>query len=394
MNSHPVLIVLAIAVAAPLLAEIPVGVRLPVVVLEMVLGIIIGPQVLGLATAEGLLGWLGGELGLAALFFMAGMELDLERVRGHPLTLAIRGWVLSLVLGLVVAALLYVLPIVHSPMMVGLALSTTALGTLLPILRDAGLLETEFGRLVLAAGAAGEFGPVVMVSLVLTGQYSEWLKIGLMLTFVAIAFGGARIALGARPPRVIGLLTRTMESSSQLPVLLSLLLLASFVVLSEKLGFELIPGAFAAGMVVGLASRGEAGKPLRRKVEAVCFGFLVPFFFVTSGIKFDLTTLLHSAQAMLLLPALLILLFIVRGVPLFLYRHDLAKGQRLPFALYSATALPLLVAISAIGVQTGRMRSEIAAALVGAGMLSVLFFPTFAGVLLSRIARSAPSALT
>jgi Kef-type K+ transport system membrane component KefB len=119
----------------------------------------------------------------------------------------------------------------------------------------------------------------------------------------------------------------------------------------------------------------------------------VPFFFVTSGIKFDLTTLLHSAQAMLLLPAFLILLFIVRGVPVFLYRHDLARGQRLPFALYSATALPLLVAISAIGVQTGRMRSEIAAALVGAGMLSVLLFPTFAGVLLSRIARTAPSAL-
>src|SRR5271165_4914152 len=131
MNGHPVLIVLAIAVAAPLLAEIPVGVRLPVVVLEMVLGIIVGPQVLGLATAEGLLGWLGVELGLAALFFMAGMELGFERVRGRPLTLAIRGWVLSLILGLGAAALLYVLPIVHSPMMVGLALSTTALGTLL-----------------------------------------------------------------------------------------------------------------------------------------------------------------------------------------------------------------------------------------------------------------------
>ena len=318
------------------------------------------------------------------------MELDLERVRGRPLTLAIRGWVLSLVLGLVVAAFLYVLPIVHSPMMVGLALSTTALGTLLPILRDAGQLETEFGRLVLAAGAVGEFGPVVMVSLVLTGQYSEWLKIGLMLTFVAIAFGAARIALGTRPPRVIDLLTRTMESSSQLPVRVSLLLLAAFVVLSENFGFELIPGAFAAGMVVGLASTGEAGKALRHKVEAVCFGFLVPFFFVTSGIKFDLATLLHSAQAMLLLPGFLILLFVVRGVPVFLYSHDLAKGQRLPFALYSATALPLLVAISAIGVQTGRMHSEIAAALVGAGMLSVLLFPTFAGVLLSRIALSAP----
>jgi Sodium/hydrogen exchanger family len=132
----------------------------------------------------------------------------------------------------------------------------------------------------------------------------------------------------------------------------------------EQFGFDLIPGVFAAGMVVGLASRGVAGKPLRHKVEAICFGFLVPFFFVTSGIKFDLTTLLHNAQAMLLLPAFLILLFIVRGVPVFLHRHDLAKGQRLPFALYSATALPLLVAISAMEFKRGACARRSRAALV------------------------------
>jgi Kef-type K+ transport system membrane component KefB len=372
MNNHPVLIVLLVAVVAPLLAEIPIGVRVPAVVLEVVLGIVIGPQVLGLATAEGFLGLLGGKLGLAALFFMAGMELDLDRVKGRALTMAARGWGVSLALGLAAAAMLYVLSIVDSPMMVGLALSTTALGTLLPILRDAAVLDSAFGRLLLAAGAVGEFGPVVVMALALTGKFSGWVESGLMLVFVAIAFAAARIALGARPPKILALLTRTMESSSQLPVRISMLLLSCFAVVSENFGFERIPGAFAAGMVVGLASRGAQGKPLRTKIEAVCFGFLVPFFFVTSGIQFDLARLLHSTQAMLLLPIFLILFFVVRGTPVFLYRADLPAGQRLPFALYTATALPLVVAISNIGVATQGMRPDIAAALVGAALLSVI----------------------
>ena len=147
-------------------------------------------------------------------------------------------------------------------------------------------------------------------------------------------------------------------------------------------------GAFAAGIIVGLATRGEGGKPLRSKIDAVCFGFLVPFFFVTSGMKFDLGALLHSTKTMLLVPGFLILLLVVRGSPVFLYRKDLTKYQRLPFALYSATTLSMVVAITEIGVRSGRMRSDIAAALVGAGMLSVLLFPTIAGVLLSKRART------
>jgi len=155
MEAHPVLLVLTIAVIAPLLAELPVGIRMPALVLEMVLGIIVGPHVLGLATGEGLLGWLGGTLGLAALFFMAGLELDLARVGGRPLTHAARGWALSLLLGLAAAETLHVLGIVHAPIAIALALSTTALGALLPILRDTGELETNLGPLVLAAGAVG-----------------------------------------------------------------------------------------------------------------------------------------------------------------------------------------------------------------------------------------------
>jgi Kef-type K+ transport system membrane component KefB len=314
-------------------------------------------------------------------------------VRGRPLSLAVRGWVASLILGLGIATLLHYLPIVHSPIMVALALSTTALGTLLPILRDAGEVDTGFGRLVLAAGAVGEFGPVVVMSVVLTGQFKSWIEVALMLVFVAIAFAAARTALAMRPPKILALLTRTMESSSQLPVRLSLLLLAVFVFLSDQFGFEAIPGAFAAGMVVGLASQGETGRAFRHKIEAVCFGFLVPFFFVYSGVTFDLATLLHSTQSLLLLPLFLVLLFVVRGTPVWFYRHDLAKAERLPFALYVATALPLVVAITQIGLRTKKMHPEIAVALVGAALVSVLLFPAIAGALRARdAARSAPSA--
>ena len=384
MSSHPVLLVLAIAVSAPLLAEIPIGLRLPAVVLEMVLGIIVGPDALGLVRADGLVDWLGGKLGLAALFFMAGMELDLERVKGMPLTLAVRGWMLSLVLALTAATVLHFLPLVHAPMMVAIALSTTALGTLLPILRDAGESDTAFGRMVMAAGAVGEFGPVVVMSLALTQGSSGWLEVVLLLAFVAIAFAAALVALGVRPPRMLALLTRTMHASSQLPVRLALLLLAAFVVVSEDFGFEAIPGAFAAGMIVGLATRGEDGKPLRHKIEAVAFGFLVPFFFVTSGVKFELATLWHSGEALALTPVFLGLLLFVRGVPVFLYRDVLSRRERLPFALYSATALPILIAVAQIGARTGRMHPAIASALIGAGLLSVLLFPTIAGFLRSR----------
>ena len=238
LNNHPVLLVMGIAVAAPLIAEIPIGFRLPVVVLEMALGVVVGPHVLGLARVEGLLGWLGGTLGLAALFFMAGMELDLERVRGRPLLLAGYGWVLSLALALSATALLNYLPFIHAPMMVAVALTSTALGTLLPILRDSGQLETEFGRHILAVGAMGEFGPIVAVSLVLTQEYSEWLQVVLMFALVAITFLAAFAALRVRPPKVLELLDRTMHTSSQLPVRVSMLLIAFLFVLSETFGLD------------------------------------------------------------------------------------------------------------------------------------------------------------
>jgi Kef-type K+ transport system membrane component KefB len=386
LNAHPVLTVFAVAVIAALLAELPIGISVPVGVLQLVLGIVIGPHVLGLVDVDAFLA-LMAHYGTCALFFMAGMELDLDRVRGRPLSLALQGWLVSLLLGITAAGLLHVIPLVHAPVFIAVALTTTALGLLVPVLRDGGDLETPFGRHVLAAAAAGELGPVMVMSLVFAHGYNQWQEAGLMLGFVVLAASCALVALGARPPRLVAFLARGLHKSAQLPVLLSMLLLVGFVVLAEEIGLETALGAFAAGMVFGLATRDQGGQLIRTKIEAVMFGFLIPFFYVVNGMRFDLTGLLASTTAMLLMPLFLCLLVVVRGIPAWLYRADLGPGEWVPFVLYTSVALPILLAVTHIGVQSGRMSSDLAAALVGAGIISVLLFPALALRLRARTVR-------
>jgi Kef-type K+ transport system membrane component KefB len=181
------------------------------------------------------------------------------------------------------------------------------------------------------------------------------------------------------------ILGRTLHTSSQLPVRISILLITMLFVLAGTFGLEPILGAFAAGMVFGLASRGKEGKPLREKIDAVSFGLFIPFFFVTSGMNFDAAALVQSPTSLLMLPVFLFIFLFVRGIPTLIYRNDLAGGERLPFALYSATALPIVLAITDIGIKTGEMKQEIATGLVGAAMLSVLLFPAIANTLLARV---------
>ncbi len=202
---HPVLWQLVAAVAAPLLTEIPLGIRVPVVVLEVILGILIGPHVLGLVRFDGFVATMF-TFGMAASLFMAGMELDFARIRGRPLSLAVGGWGVKVGLGLAAVSLLHAMPYVHAPLMVALALTTTALGTLLPVFRDSGELDTVFGRLFLAAGTAGELGPIVAMSLLLSQQYSTWREMGFLLLFLALVFSAAAVGMRARPPRFVALL--------------------------------------------------------------------------------------------------------------------------------------------------------------------------------------------
>jgi Kef-type K+ transport system membrane component KefB len=387
INTSSLLVTAFIAVLAPLMCELPIGLKLPMVVLEVVLGIVVGPHVLNLARPGGLLGALG-QLGLIFLFFLAGMEIDIKSIRGTPLLKAVLGWTLSMAIAMVIALFLDRFSFIDNYFLIGAILTTTTLGTLMPILRDSGELETKFGTHVLAVGMIGELGPIILVSIVFTRDHTHWLQTFLLVVFIFIAVGAAAIALWPSPPRMVALIGRTMESASQLPVRLAILVLMLLVALASKFGLDMILGAFASGMVVGLATKGERGRSVHHKLDAIGFGFLIPMFFVASGMKFDLPALLDNPKALWRVPLFLLFFLIVRGAPVLLYRGELAKDEFLPFALYSATALPFVIALTELGVSTGRMRTDNAAALVGAGMLSVLLFPMTAMTLRKKAPRN------
>lgn len=382
-NLSALFIVTLVAVTAPLVSELPIKLRLPIVVVELVLGILVGPQALGWAQPNGVLAFLG-TLGLAFLFFLAGFELDVVELSGKPLSLALKSWVVTIALSIALTLTMRSTGFLNAPIMIATALATTALGTLLPILRDSGELKTRFGTLLSAAGAVGELGPILVVSLVLTREHTTWQQTLLLLAFAAIAFFAA-VAARTRYEPAMHLLARTLHATSQLPVRICILILVGLVLLAQEFGLDLILGAFAAGMVVRLGSSEEKREALQTKLDAIGYGFLVPLFFVVSGMKFDVATLFSSASALLRVPLFLGLFLLLRGVPaVLLSRRELQPGEHLPFALYVSTALPLIVAITEIGVATGRMRADNAAALVGAGMLSVLLFPLIALALRKR----------
>jgi Kef-type K+ transport system membrane component KefB len=378
--------IVCVAAFAPLVADLTPRLRIPVVVLEIVLGIVIGPQVLGLADSNTIVDFIS-KVGLAFLFFLAGMEIDFKRIRGEPIRLAAFGWSISVVLGLAIGSLLQLDELVVSGLLVGLCLTTTALGTLLPIIRDAGVLRTRFGGFVLGAGTLGELGPIVVISLVLTSDSDHVPSAVLLVVFAIATVGAAVAAVRFRPRRITRLIAETMHSSGQLAVRLALVLLFGLVALAYEFRLDIILGAFAAGVVVALAlerAPEDATEDFRVKLDGIGFGFFVPFFFVTTGVTFDLDALFSSVSSIVELPVFLALMLLVRGLPAIIYRRELPRAQLPPLSLLSATGLPLIVAITSIGLETNRIQEDTAAALVGAGMLSVLLFPLAALELLRR----------
>lgn len=383
LAAHPIFVVFLAAVLAPLIAQTRIGSRVPVVVFEVMLGIVIGPHALGLVTYDQFLAFMH-NVGMVAVLFMAGMETDFTRIQGQPLKLATLGWLASLVIAAIGVAGINAFGGTVTPLMVVIALATTGLGTLLPILRDGGQLASPFGQMLLAAGTVGEVGPIVAASLVLSTRFSSWQEFALLLVFLALVGTAIAVGQGVRPPRVIALLARTMHQSTQLPVRLSLLLLGTLVFVCEDMGFEAAFGAFAAGMIVGVAARGPDGEAFRTKIDAVCFGWFAPFFFVGTGVAFDVATLVHSPTAMVLLPVFLLLLLAARGAPALMYRRELARQEVAPFALFSSVAsLGIVVVVAGAGVKSGQMHAETSQALVGAALLSLMIFPTAARMLMA-----------
>ncbi len=388
------LLLLTLAAAlAPLVVDL-LGrlVLLPVVVLEITFGVMLGPDVLGLVQDDDVVALLA-NLGLVLLMFFAGFEIDFARVRGRPGKLALGTWVASLVVGFSIGVGMHLAGMPDSGLVVGLALTTTALGVLVPILKDSGQSHSAFGVHVMATGAVGEFGPILAVSLLL-GTRAAGRTALLLAVFAVVAVVAAVVAMRPRPAGVSRVVSATLHTSGQLAVRLTLVIVVALVWLADEMGLDILLGAFSSGVVVRLfLSRGdpEEVEVVTDKLEAVGFGFLIPIFFIVSGLRFDLSGLLSSPSALLLLPVLVLLFLVTRGVPvLIVYRSVLQRDERRALALFASSALPLVVVIANIGVQTGRLEEHFAASLIGAAMLSVAVLPLVALQLSQRGTAAVP----
>jgi Kef-type K+ transport system membrane component KefB len=360
------------------------GLFLPVVVLELVLGVVVGPQGLGLAGVNGFTGFFS-DLGLGLLFFFAGYEIDIPRIRGRPLKLALMGWVMSLAIAYGVGSLLAAAGIVLSLVYVGSALATTAVGTLIPVLSDTGELDSDFGTYLLAAGAVGEFGPVLLLTLVLSAQSPAHSAV-ILIAFIALAVVVAVVAVRSAG-HTMPLLEQTIEKSSQLAVRWIVVLVFALTLLASHLGLDLLLGGFAAGMITRLVLRKHEVPGFDSKLTAIAFGVFIPFFFIISGMRLDVDALFSGPGSVAKMLLFFVLFLVVRGTPaMLLYRKVLPlREDRMALALFTSTQLPLVVAITALAVGEGHMRPSTAAALVGAGALSTLAGPLH-GLRMRRIA--------
>jgi Kef-type K+ transport system membrane component KefB len=371
----------AVAFAAPLLLGLFPRVKLPAVVLEIVAGIVLGPTGLG---------WVRPDLpvqvlavvGLGFLLFLAGLEVELDRLRGRLLRLPAVGFAISLLIGLGVGVGLRLGGLVKSPLLIGITLVATSLGLVVPVLKDAGEATSQFGQLVIAGGTIADFGAVILLTLFFSGEASGVGTKLLLLAIFVLMIGavGLSVARAGRSMRVSAVLVRLQDTTAQIRVRGAVLLLLAFVAIAERFGLETILGAFLAGVLLGMIDRDAmmTHPHFRTKLEGIGYGFLIPVFFVSSGLNFDLDALFSTPTTILRAPIFLLALLAVRGVPAILYRPLVGNRRTVAAALLQATSLPFIVVAARIGVSLDLISEANAAALIAAGLLSVLIFPLVA----------------
>jgi Kef-type K+ transport system membrane component KefB len=380
-------IVAAAGFAAPLVLGLVPWLRLPSVVLEIVLGIVIGPSVLGWAKPDEPV-TIMALIGLSFLLLIAGLEVDYEHLRGRLVEVTGLGFLLSFGLGFVAGLGLDALGIVHAPLLVAIMFSATGLGIVIAVLKDADAVESSFGQLVIAGSSIAEVGTIVLLTLFFSGESNS---VGVKLTLFGL-FGllCLTVVLAVlrveHSTRVMQTLVRLQDTTAQIRVRAAFVLLSVFVVLAEKFGLEAILGAFLAGAIIKVVDRDQAmtHPQFRQKLEVVGFGVFIPFFFVASGVRYDAGALLGSASTVARVPLFLAILLAVRGLPALLYRPLVTREEVVASALLQATSVGLFVVASQIGQDMGLISAANAAALIAAGLLSVILFPLGALSLMRR----------
>jgi Kef-type K+ transport system membrane component KefB len=383
--------VLAVAALVPLLLGLVPRLPLPGPLVEILAGVVLGPSVLGWVQVDETVSAIA-LLGLSFLLFLAGSEVDLRRFRGTTgrrvgLSLLVSVLAAGLVTGVLVA-----LGVGGAPLL-GVALLATSLGLVVPVLADAGRLADPVGRLTIAGASAGEIAAVVLLSVGLAGMDTPLAGRLLLLALLVVALGaiGLTVMGAEHSMRITGLIERLADTSAQIRVRLTVLLVAGLAFAAAALGFEAILGAFLAGVLVrALDPDPDRTHPLYPvKLDAVGYGLLVPVFFVTSGLTLDLDGLVEHPSALALVPAFLAALLLVRGLPALMLRGLLSGRETAAVALLQATSLPFLLAATEIGERTGILDPAVAAGLVAAGLVTVLVFPAAALALLARSSQPA-----
>jgi Kef-type K+ transport system membrane component KefB len=382
-----VMVVLAIAVVAPLVAAAIPKVKVPGIVIEFTLGVVVGPDVLGWVTIDEPLDVLS-LLALGFLLFIAGTEVEVSSLRGTLLKKAVAGYAIGLVLAFAIALLLGAADVVMTPSLIAVILSATGLGVVIPILRGADLTTTTAGQTILIVATVAEFTAVLLLALFFgEGSSGVLANVLVVLLYAAIAVVLWLVLRWVEHrPRLMRQFDRMEGGTVQIRIRLALLILFIFLVVSQRFGLESILGAFAAGIVLGDLRRADRDDPASSfwpKVEALGFGFLIPLYFVVSGVRFNLSDLLASSSAMLRVPLFLALYLVVRGVPALLFRRQLGARTTAALALLSATSLSFVITATDIGVRIGKLRDINATALVGAAVLAMVIFPLVAQSLLA-----------
>jgi len=386
-------VICLVAAGAPLLLGFFPRIRIPSVIVEIVLGIVLGPSVLGWVDVDVPVQILA-LIGLAFLLFLAGLEIDPARLRGRLLKVALIGYLVTLALGIPLGFGLHAIGWVRSPLLIAIALSATSLGLVVPVLKDARQSESEVGQAAIVAATVADFAAILLLSLFFSASGGgTGSRVVLIVAFaVLVLVTGVVVSRAGRSMRLGGILVRLQDTTAEIRVRFAVVLLVAFTALAERFGLESILGAFLAGVVVSVVDRDARSHPnFRTKLDAIGYGFLIPVFFVSSGIRLDLKGLLDHPSALLRVPVFLLALLVLRGVPALLSLRAVGRRATAATALLQATSLPFIVTATQIGVQLGRITPVTGAALVFAGLLSVLLFPALALSVLRRTADEPPA---
>jgi Kef-type K+ transport system membrane component KefB len=391
------LIVCAIAFAAPLTLGLAPNVRLPAVVLELIAGIVVGPSGLGWVQIDEPVAVLS-LVGLAMLLFLAGLEVEFDKLRGPLLRLALLSFAVSFGLALLAGLGLHAIGFVKSPVFVAILLSATSLGVVVPVLKDSGLVAQPFGQLVIAAASIADVATILLLSLLFSEESSGIGSKLILLGGLALLAGAVALAvvLGEHSRKLSMTLERLQDTTAQIRVRGAVLLLIAMVAIAQHLGLEVILGAFIAGALLSVLDmdRQMTHALFRTKLEAIGFGVFIPVFFVTSGLRFDLAALTSSVSTVARVPVFLIALTLVRALPALLYRDAITDRRQLAVAgLLQATSLPFIVASTRIGLTLNLLTPATAAGLIAAGLLSVLLYPLISLTLLGGQAEQPVTAL-